>query len=96
MAHERAERTPSAVSRNFANNPLPRGTLEAGCVPGIGNAQVLKLKQNGVETFDQLFGRFFNSDRDGAKFAVYLEDIGIHDFFARECARNLAMKLGDL
>lgn len=96
MSEEKAERTPSAVSRNFANNPLPKGRLEPGRVPGIGNVQILKLNQNNIETLDQLFGKFFDVDRDEARFIEYLEDVGIHNHFARECARNLMRKLGEI
>lgn len=96
MATEHAERTPSAISRIWHNNPLPRGDLEPGIVPGIGISQTQKLKANGVETVDQLVGQFFLVGRDEARFIEYLEDVGIWNQCARECARNMSKKLGGL
>jgi hypothetical protein len=53
-------------------------------------------QENGVDTVDKLVALFFSNDRDEGRFIEALEEMGIQNQFARECAANMVKKLGAL
>ncbi len=86
---EMERRTMSQVARDFLNCALDRN-LES--VPGIGKKSVDLLREQGIETTDQLVGQFFMTDRNEVAFIEFLESIGIANAQARECAGKFYAK----
>jgi predicted flap endonuclease-1-like 5' DNA nuclease len=83
----------SQVARNFQTNAIDNDLKSC---PGIGPAGVRHLNEQNVNTTEHLVGRFFMCDRDEVKFIEWLEDAGVKNQFARECAENFKRKFGSI
>ena len=83
------EKTLSQVARDFQKNAL---CSDLETVPGVGRVVIAKLKENNINTTEQLVGQFFLHNRDEIYFIEYLEDLGILNRWARECAENFTKK----
>mmetsp|Transcript_32420 Transcript_32420/g.69613 ORF Transcript_32420/g.69613 Transcript_32420/m.69613 type:complete len:91 (-) Transcript_32420:51-323(-) len=83
------QKSMSQVAKDFLKNALDK---DLNSCPGIGKASIEKLKKVGVTTTDQLVGQFFLCNRDEVKFIEFLEDVGIQNKYARECAEKFNAK----
>ena len=88
---EKERRTVSQVARDFVNNAIDPDLLS---VPGIGKKSVDLLNEQGIETTDELIGQFFMVNRNEVKFVDFLEQVGIPNKQARECAEKFFVKFG--
>ena len=83
------------VARDFQLSALPR-ELVPYKIPGIGPANMQRLKEHNINTVDELVGHFFLTNRDEEEFAKFLQQLGIAKLFADDCAANLKNKLGGI
>jgi hypothetical protein len=83
------------VAQDFQILALPR-ELTPCKIPGLGPANVQRLKDHNITTVDELVGHFFLTNRDEEEFAKFLQQLGIAKLFANECAANLKTKLGGI
>ena len=86
-------RLETVLRRNFQHNAIEP---ELGSVPGIGNAAIIKLNNNGITKTDHLIGNFFLVERDEGKFIDFLLEVGLNLDCARECARAFTLKFGQI
>jgi len=82
-------KTVSHIARDFQKYPINSELLT---VPGISESSAQKLMTNLVNTTEQLIGQFFLRNRDEVAFIEYLEDVGVPNRWACECAENMVHK----
>lgn len=87
------EKTVTQVERDFQKNAL---CSDLETVPGVSRTARDKLRENHINTTEQLVGQFFLHDRDVDYFTEFLEDLGLPNRWASLIAENLKKKLGVL
>lgn len=80
------------IARDFVNNMLDP---DLKSVPSMGHA-IEKLHAVNINTTDELVGQFFWLNRNEVNFVTFLEECGIDNKSARDCASKMYDKFGRL
>jgi hypothetical protein len=84
------------IEDKFQSQPIPKGPIKAGIIPGIGPKAIEKLKEVKCETVQQLVGMYLLHNCDNKLFQEWLQLRNISTFDSMLCITNIKIKLNSL